>query len=106
VQIVEAFVDTASGYTSEREFLLALYQDLMTRRRLERERERSQRRRDISRGLRGFRIEEVTCPGCGKVFGRLRGACGRPKTHCSSRCKWRHTKSKFRETPTALRVGT
>ena len=96
VQIAENFVEEASGYSSEREFIAALYREMMVARRIQRERERSQRRRDIARGMRGFIIEEVRCKGCGKPFGRLKGTCGRPKVYCSEKCESTATTRKWR----------
>ena len=96
VQVAEAFVEEAVGYSSEREFIFALYQEVMIARRKDRDRERKQRRRDIARGLRGFQIEEVRCRECGRTFGRLKGGMGRPKVYCSPGCESRASTRRWR----------
>jgi len=87
LQIAENFVEEASGYESQIDFLRGMYQDLLIERRRERDRERKARRRAIAQGTRGFVIEEVACPRCGNVFGRLKWAVGRPKRYCTLRCE-------------------
>ena len=96
VQVAEAFVEEASGFSSEREFLLSLYHEVMAQRRRERDRERKQRRRDIARGLQGFVIEEVRCRFCGRPFGRLKGTMGRPRVYCCAEHESRATTKKWR----------
>ena len=114
VQVAEAFVEEASGFSSEHDFLLALYQEVMSQRRREWDRERKRRRRDIARGLRGFQIEETRCRICGKVLGRLKGVCGRPRHYCPECESMRQhvlAKLEFKgkrraKSPSTLRVGT
>jgi hypothetical protein len=96
IQIAETFVEEASGYSSEKEFVFALYQEIMISRRRETARDRMRRRRDIVRGMRGFVIEEVQCRECGRSFGRLQGGIGRPRVYCSNSCQSRSSTRQWR----------
>lgn len=96
LQIAENFVEEASGYESQIDFLRGMYQDLLAERRRERDRERKARRRAIARGERGFELKELACPNCGARFALLNGLRGRPRRFCSDRCEHSARQKRYR----------
>jgi len=95
LQVAEEFVDAASGYESQRDFLRAMYQDMLVERRRERDRER---KAEVRKALRTkeTRAERRVCanPKCPRgengnraVFYVSLPSRGQPKRFCCKQCE-------------------